>query len=76
MHEKSMKGGDSMILTNELKGKMVAKGYTQDDLAKALGITSKTLSIKLKQKKFGSDEMDKLIVILGIENPADIFFAK
>ncbi|AWK52801.1 DUF739 domain-containing protein [Clostridium beijerinckii] len=65
-----------MILVNELKGKIRAKGYTQDKLAKELGISPKTLSNKLSKGVFGSDEIDKMIRILEIENPIEIFFVK
>lgn len=63
-----------MILVNELKGKIRAKGYTQEKLAKELGISPKTLSNKLTKGIFGSDEIEKMIKILGIDNPIEIFF--
>ena len=63
-----------MILVNELKGKIRAKGYTQEKLAKELGISPKTLSNKLSKGVFGSDEIEKMIKILEIDNPIDIFF--
>ncbi len=63
-----------MILVNELKGRMVAKGYTQKELANELGITSKTLTSKFNKGVFGSDEISKMIEILDIKNPMDIFF--
>lgn len=65
-----------MILTNELKGIIVSKGYTQKQIAEHLGITPKTFSAKMKKRVFGSDEIQKMIDILDIRNPADIFFAK
>lgn len=64
-----------MIAMNELKGLMVAKGYTQTTIAKELGISRKTLSKHLKEGVMGSDEMEKLIKILDIKNPSEIFFA-
>jgi transcriptional regulator with XRE-family HTH domain len=63
-----------LILVNELKGKIRAKGYTQEKLAKELGISPKTLSNKLTKGIFGSDEIEKMIKILGIDNPIEIFF--
>lgn len=63
-----------MILVNELKGKIRAKGYTQEKLAKELGISAKTLSNKLSKGVFGSDEIEQMIKILGIDNPLEIFF--
>lgn len=63
-----------MIQINEIKGRMKAKGYTQEKLAKELGMSPKTLSSRLKKGVFGSDEIEKLIFILNIKNPMEIFF--
>ena len=38
-----------MIDVNKLKGSIVSAGKTQTDVAKRLGITPKTFSIKLKK---------------------------
>lgn len=65
-----------MIKVNELKGKMVAKGYTQADVAKILGITPDTMSRKLRKGVFRTNEAEKMIEILDIQNPMEIFFAK
>lgn len=68
-------GGELMIKVNELKGRFVANGYTQEEIAKMLGMAPKTLSLKLKKGVMGSDEIEKLVEILNIENPWDLFFA-
>ena len=65
-----------MILVNELKGKIKAKGYTQEKLAKELGISPKTLSNKLSKGIFGSNEIEKIIKILDIQKPLEIFFTE
>ena len=65
-----------MIQVNELKGRIVAKGFTQQEVALAIGISPKTMSNKLRAGVFGTDEAEKLIDLLGIENPSAIFFAK
>lgn len=65
-----------MILTNELKGIYVAKGFNQETIAKAIGITPKTFASKMKKGVFGSDEIDRLIDVLNISDPTPIFFAK
>ena len=65
-----------MVLTNELKGKMVARNLTQRDVAKILGISEKTLNSKLNNRGlFNASEMENLIKLLKIENPNEIFFA-
>lgn len=63
-----------MILINELKGKIKSMGYTQERLAIEMGMSSRTLSKKLNKGIFGSDEIEKMVKILDIRNPRDIFF--
>lgn len=63
-----------MVLVNEIKGKMRAKGITHEKLAKELEISSKTLTTRFSRGVFGSDEIEKLISILEISNPIEIFF--
>lgn len=65
-----------MILTNELKGKIISKGYTQEQIALILGITPKTFYSKMKKGVFDSDEIEKMIEVLEIEKPLEIFFVK
>jgi transcriptional regulator with XRE-family HTH domain len=65
-----------MIKTNILKARFVEKGYTQQDIARELGITGVTLSRKLNRGVFNSDEIYKMIVLLDIKDPAEIFFAE
>ena len=63
-----------MINTRKLKGLMVEKGLSQKNLAILLGINDKTLGRKMRSGKFNSDEMEKMIEILEIKNPVEIFF--
>ncbi len=65
-----------MIKTNELKGLITARGYNMAEVAKALGISPKTFYMKMKKGVFNSDEIQKMIDLLEIEKPADVFFAK
>lgn len=65
-----------MIDTNALKGAIVAKGLTQQDVAKHLEMTPKTFYSKMKRGVFGSDEMESMIELLAIDDPVAIFFAK
>ena len=64
-----------MIRTDKLKGLIVENGYTQSDIAKAIGITPKTFYLKMKEGIFGSDEIQAMIDLLKIEDPVSIFFA-
>lgn len=64
-----------MIDVNKLKGKIVEKGFTGQDIAKIIGKTPKTYYQKMKKGVFDSDEIAAMVRVLEIENPAEIFFA-
>lgn len=64
-----------MINTNKLRGKIAEQGKTQTDVAKAIGITAKTFSEKMKKGVFLSNEIEIMIEYLDIDNPMDVFFA-
>ena len=68
------RGGDNLIDTNELRGVIAKNGLSQSELARKLGMTPKTFYDKMKKGVFSSDEIEKMIVQLGIENPIAIFF--
>ena len=65
-----------MVDTNRLRGIIVQNEKSQEDVAKYIGISSKTFYLKMKRKVFGSDEIEKMIEYLHIEDPVAIFFAK
>ena len=65
-----------MVLTNEIRGKMVARGFTQKQLAEKLEISERTLANKLTKGVFTTTDVEKLIDILKIENPMEIFLPK
>ena len=65
-----------MVDTNKLRGCIVANGKTQEMVAKEIGITPKTFSMKMKKGVFGSDEIEKMILLLDIDDPLPIFFAR
>ena len=63
-----------MIDVNKLKGQIVSKGLTQEEVAIRIGITPTGFYGKMKKSVFRSDEIEKMISILEIENPIEIFF--
>lgn len=65
-----------MIDKNKLRAAWVSKGFTQATVAKELDISNKTFSLKMKRGVFGSDEIEKMIDFLDIQNPVDVFFTK
>ena len=64
-----------MLNVLEFKAAMVRKGFTQKDIAKILGMSEKTLYERIKNRVFGSDEIEKLIEVLEISDPMPIFFS-
>ena len=46
---------------NELKGRIVAKGYTQEQFAQMLGMSKRSWWYRLKKKEFGSNDIKKMI---------------
>ena len=64
-----------MIDTNALRGRIAEKGYSQTEVARHIGISPKTFYNKMSKGVFGSDEIEKMITFLNIEDPAKIFFA-
>lgn len=65
-----------MVDVNKLKSIIVLREKTQADVAKYIGISSKTFYLKMKKGVFGSDEIEKMVEYLDIEEPIPIFFAK
>ena len=68
-----------MLNRNLFKSVLVKKGYTQDTLAEALGISANTLSSRITGKScFNIDEIDRLCELLDItenSDKVDIFLA-
>ena len=65
-----------MIQVNKLRGLIAEKGLSQKDVAERIGITPKTFYEKMTRGVFGSDEIEVMIELLDIDDPAAIFFAK
>lgn len=59
---------------NELKARIVAKGMTHAEVALAIGMSLSTFSRKMKKGNFGLIEAERLIDVLEIKNPNEIFF--
>lgn len=61
---------------SKLRGVMAEKGYNQKDIAKALGLAESTITYKLRHGSFDLTEANKLIKILDIKNPNEVFFSE
>lgn len=57
----------------KLRGIIAERGLSQRKVAKELGVTEKTFYSKMKKGVFGTDEVQRMIKLLNIENPVDIF---
>lgn len=64
-----------MLDKNALKAEIARQGLTQKQVATELGISEKTFISRMKRGVFGTDEAEKLIVLLKIKDPMPIFFA-
>lgn len=68
-----------MLDKNLFKSAFVKKGYTQDTLAEALGVSPNTMSSRMTGKScFNTEEIDRLCELLDITDnreKADIFLA-
>ena len=69
-------GGVEMVNTDKLRGIMAEQHKTRQDVATAIGISSKTFYDRMNKGVFGSDEIEKMIDYLEIDDPMPIFFAK
>ena len=65
-----------MVAVNKLRSIIVERGMTQGQVAKELGMAEKTFYNKMRKGVFGTDEAEKMISLLKIDNPVEIFFAR
>ena len=65
-----------MVAANLLRAELAKNSMTQADLAREIGLSPQTLSKKLKKGVLGSDEIERILNVLPIEDPMSVFFAK
>lgn len=71
-----MSRGVTKINKNLYRAALAKAGYTQEQLAKALGIAESTLIRKVKNDAITMDEANKIIGILKIDDPSAVFFTR
>lgn len=59
---------------NGLRAEIARNGFTQSHVANLLGISLKTMSIKMRDGSFTLPEANKLISLLDISEPSKVFF--
>lgn len=65
-----------MLATDKLRGVIAEKGLSQRKVASHLGMSETTFYRKMKKGVFGTDEVEKMVALLDIRDPAPIFLAK
>lgn len=65
-----------MFSAKELKAQMARRGFTQEQLAKEIGISTKTLNLKIKSGNFKISEAQAIANVLSIDDLSTIFFAE
>lgn len=65
-----------MVDTARLRGLFAEKNLSQRKVAKGIGMPEATFRRKMKRGIFGTDDAEKIIVFVGIDNPAEIFLAR
>lgn len=65
-----------MVAVDKLRGIIAERGMSQSQVAKQLGMTEKTFYSKMKKGIFGTDEVEKMISLLSISNPIEIFLTQ
>ena len=66
-----------MFKENEFRAQVVRAGKTNKELTSYLGIDESELYRKIKARgNVTREEINKMIIFLNIEKPADIFFAQ
>lgn len=65
-----------MLNKQLFKSELVKNGYTYKAMAEKLGISERTFSTRVKKGDFGSEEIDKMIPLLHLEDPMPVFFAQ
>lgn len=65
----------STINKNLYRAALARCGKTQRELARELNMCESTLVTKVKKNTLTVGDAEKMITILGIDNPTEIFFA-
>lgn len=64
-----------MLNKKLFRAELMKNGYTYKSMADAIGISERTFNNRISKKEFGSDEIEKMVLLLKIDNPLPIFFA-
>jgi len=59
---------------DKLRGIIAERGLSQSKVARIIGIADRTFYEKMKKGSFSVDEAQKMVDLLDIQNPSEIFF--
>ena len=65
-----------MVNVRLLKAEIVKNGLTQDEFCRKIGMAHSTFVRKMKFRNMTTDDAMKMIEVLKIEAPNEIFFSK
>ena len=65
-----------MVAVDKLRGIIAERGMSQRQVARVLGMTEKTFYTKMQKGVFGTDEVEKMVELLSISDPVEIFLVK
>lgn len=64
-----------MFDRNAFRAELARNGMTQRELCEKTGISTATMTRKIRSGKFGTDDVEKIVKVLNIKDPAGIFLA-
>lgn len=65
-----------MVRTDRIKERLKKNKKSQAWLARKMYISPQAMGVKLKKGNFNSDELEKIVEILAIENPWEFLFGR
>lgn len=64
------------LQANRIRGEIVARGFSQKQVAEKLGITPHALRYRLRTRRLNSDQLYMVAELLKLEDPWHVFFDK
>ena len=65
-----------MMNTNLLKAEIVRNGLTQKEFCKSIKMAQSTFIRKIRKGVFNTDEIERMVNVLNLKRPEQIFFGK
>ena len=62
-----------MLDRKALKAEIAKKGFSQKELARRIGMSESAFYSRMQRGIFGTDEIERLVLVLKLERPWEIF---